>query len=114
MKKTAAVSGRVIFTSDYGIAPWLTAVVLGLGKDASNDAVFSTWTAEFDGQGFEVKAPRYATLFLIFDGNKPTLKAGDYLSVVGAAGVAEQDNRIVLGTEKPNCWTIKVEQVEQR
>jgi hypothetical protein len=114
VKKSAAVSGRVIFTSDYGIAPWMTVVVLGLGKDASNDAAFSTWTAEFDGQGFEVKAPRYATLFLIFDGNKPTLKAGDYLSVVGAAGVAEQDNRIVLGTEKPNCWTIKVEKMEQR
>ena len=114
VKKSAAVSGRVIFTSDYGIAPWLTAVVLGLGKDASNDAVFSTWTAEFEGRGFEVKAPRYATLFLIFDGNKPILKAGDYLSVVGTAGVAEQDSSIVLGTDNANCWTIKVEQIQQR
>ena len=114
VKMSAAVSGRVISTTDYPIAPWLTAVVLGLGKDASNDAVFSTWTAEFDSQGFEVKAPRYATLFLIFDGNKPTLKAGDYLSVVGTAGVAEQDNHIVLGTDNANCWTIKVEQIQQR
>ena len=114
VKKSAAVSGRVILTTDYAIAPWLTAVVLGLGKDASNDAVFSTWTAEFDGHGFEVKAPRYATLFLIFDGNKPPLKAGDYVSVVGTAGVAEQDNHIVVGTDNANCWTIKVQQIEQR
>ena len=114
VKKSAAVSGRVILTTDYAIAPWLTSVVLGLGKDATNDAVFSTWTAEFEGQGFEVKAPRYATLFLIFDGNKPTLKAGDYLSVVGTAGVAEQDSHIVVGTDRTNCWTIKVEQIQQR
>ena len=114
VKKSAAVSGRVIFTSDYAAAPWLTVVVLGLGKEASDDATFSKWTAEYDGEGFTVNASRFTTLFLMFDSNKPTLKAGNYLSVVGSAGVAEQDSRIVLGTEKANCWTIKVEQMEQR
>ena len=114
VKKSAAVSGRVIFTSDYAAAPWLTVVVLGLGKEASDDATFSKWTAEYDGEGFTVNASRFTILFLMFDSNKPTLKAGNYLSVVGSAGVAEQDSRIVLGTEKANCWTIKVEQMEQR
>lgn len=114
VKKSAAVSGRVIFTSDYAAAPWLTVVVLGLGKEASDDATFSKWTAEYDGEGFTVNASRFTTLFLMFDSNKPTLKAGNYLSVVGSAGVAEQDSKIVLGTDNANCWTIKVEQMEQR
>lgn len=114
VKKTAAVSGRVISVSDYGVAPWLQAVVVGLGSSASDDAAFGTWSAEFDGEGMKVNAPKYATLFLIHDGAKPTLKAGDYLSVVGKAGVAEQDHMIVKGTDNPNCWTIKVEQIATR
>ena len=113
VKKTASVSGRVIAVTDYAVAPWLQAVVVGLGSSASDDAVFSTWSAEFDGEGMAVKAPKYATLFLISD-NKPTLKPGDYLSVVGKAGVAEQDHMIVKGTDNANCWTIKVEQIETR
>jgi hypothetical protein len=114
IKKTASVSGRVISVSDYGVAPWLQAVVIGLGSSASDDAVFSTWTAEFDGDGMVVKAPKYATLFLIHQDTKPTLKPGDYLSVLGKAGVPEQDNIIVKGTDNPHCWTIKVEQIETR
>lgn len=113
VKRTAAVSGRVISATDYAIAPWMTAVVIGLGSSASDDAVFGTWTAEYDGDGMKVNAPKYATLFLITD-TKPTLKPGDYLSVVGKAGVAEQDHMIVRGTDNPNCWTIKVEQIETR
>ncbi len=113
VKKTASVSGRVIAVTDYAVAPWLQAVVVGLGSSASNDAAFSTWSAEFDGDGMVVKAPKYATLFLIND-TKATLKPGDYLSVLGKAGVAEQDNMIVKGTDNPNCWTIKVEQIETR
>jgi len=113
VKKTASVSGRVIAVTDYAIAPWLQAVVVALGSSASDDAAFSTWSAEFDGDGMVVKAPKYATLFLIND-SKATLKPGDYLSVLGKAGVAEQDNMIVKGTDNPNCWTIKVEQIETR
>lgn len=114
IKKTASVSGRVIAVTDYAVAPWLQAVVVGLGSSASDDAVFSTWTAEFDGDGMVVKAPRYATLFLIHDGPKATLKPGDYLSVLGKAGVPEQDHMIVRGTDNPHCWTIKVEQIQTR
>lgn len=113
VKKTASVSGRVIAVTDYAVAPWLQAVVVALGSSASDDAVFSTWSAEFDGDGMVVKAPKYATLFLIND-NKATLKPGDYLSVLGKAGVAEQDHMIVKGTDGPNCWTIKVEQIQTR
>ncbi len=114
VKKTAAVSGRVITTADYAVAPWLTAVVLALGSQANDDAAFSTWSAEFDGDGYVVKAPRYATLFLFSSDSKVVVKAGDYLSVVGKAGVAEQDHTIVKGTELANCWTIKVEQIETK
>jgi ribosomal protein L40E len=114
IKRTASVSGRIITTIPYPNAPWLTAVVLGLGSGATDDATFSSWSAEFDGTGYNVKAPRYATLFLIFDGNKPTLKAGDYLSVLGKAGVPEQDHTIVKGTDNPNCFTIKVETFDAR
>lgn len=114
VKQTASVSGRVIATTDYAVAPWLHVVVIGLGSSASDDATFSTWTAEFDGDGMAVKAPKYATLFLIHEGAKPALKPGDYVSVLGKAGVPEQDHRIVKGTEKANCWTIKVEKIETR
>lgn len=114
IKRTASVSGRIITTVPYPNAPWLTAVVLGLGSGATDDATFATWTAEFDGNGYNVKAPKYATLFLIFDGTKPTLKAGDYLSVLGKAGVPEQDHTIVKGTDNPNCYTIKVEDFATR
>lgn len=114
VKKTASVSGRVISVTDYAVAPWLQAVVVGLGNSARDDAVFSTWTSEFDGDGMVVKAPRYATLFLIHDGPKANLKPGDYLSVVGKAGVPEQDHMIVRGTDNPNCWTIRVEQIETK
>lgn len=114
IKKDVAVSGRVIATNDYAVAPWLQAVVVGLGSSASDDAVFSTWTAEYDGEGYSVKAPKYATLFLIHSGNKPTLKPGDYISVVGKGGVPEQDNAIVKGTDNANCWTIKVTDIQTR
>lgn len=114
IKKTASVSGRVITTTDYAVAPWLQAVVVGLGSSASDDAVFSTWSAEFDGDGMAVKAPKYATLFLIHAGTKPTLKPGDYISVLGKAGVPEQDHIIVKGTDNPHCWTIKVEELQTR
>jgi hypothetical protein len=114
VKKTAAVSGRVILVSDYPMAPWLTAVVLGLGKGASDDATFGGWSAELNENGYSVKAQRHATLFLVFDGDKPALKAGDYLSVVGQAGIAEQDATIVKGTNERDCWTIKVQQHDVR
>ena len=114
VKKTASVSGRVIATSDYAVAPWMQAVVIGLGSSASDDATFSTWTAEFDGDGYVVKAPKYATLFLIHEGTKPALKPGDYISVQGKAGVPEQDHIIVKGTDNANCWAIKVEKIETR
>ena len=80
----------------------------------TEQSIDRTTTQTSDGEVFAVKAPRYTTLFLMFEDNKPKLKAGDYFSVVGSAGVAEQDSRIVLGTENANCWTIKVEQMEQR
>ena len=114
IKKSVSVSGRVIATSDYAIAPWMQAVVIGLGSSASDDAKFKTWTAEFDGDGYAVKAPKYATLFLIHEGTKPALKPGDYVSVLGKAGVAEQDHIIVKGTDNANCWAIKVEKIETR
>ncbi|HEX3135527.1 MAG TPA: zinc finger Ran-binding domain-containing protein [Planctomycetota bacterium] len=113
IKRTAAVSGRIITTTEYPAAPWLIAVVLGLGSSAKDDATFSNWSAEFDGSGYSVKAPQYATLFLLFDSNKPKLKAGDYISVVGKAGVPEQDHTIVKGTDNPNCFSIKVEQFDK-
>lgn len=115
VKKTAAVSGRVIIATDYAIAPWMQAVVIGLGSSASDDATFGTWTAEFDGDGYSVKAPKYATLFLIHENTKPAaLKPGDYISVLGQAGVAEQDHMIVKGTDNANCWVIKVKEIETR
>jgi hypothetical protein len=114
VKRTAAVSGRVITATDYLVAPWLTAVVVGLGSKATDDAEFSTWSAEFDGEGYAVKAPRHATLFLYFSDGKPAIKAGDYISVVGKAGVAAQDSTIVKGSDGPDCWAIKVEQFESR
>jgi hypothetical protein len=112
IKKTAAVSGRVIAVSDYAVAPWLQAVVVGLGSSASDDAAFGTWTAQFDGDTITVNAARYATLFLIHNGSKPALKPGSYISLLGKSGVPEQDNTIVKGTDNPNCWTIKVERIE--
>jgi hypothetical protein len=114
VKKTASVSGRVIHANEYPVAPWLHAVVLGLGSSATDDAAFGSWTAEFDGEGYKVNAPKYAVVFLIFGADKPKLKAGDYLSVVGEAGVPEQDHMIVRGTDNANCWAIKVANFETR
>jgi hypothetical protein len=60
--------------------------------------------------GIDIDADKSTVLYLLFDGEKPSLKPGDYLSVVGKAGVPEQDALIVRGTDEPNSYTIKVEQ----
>lgn len=113
-KKSISVSGRIIHTQVQPTGTWLTVVVLGLGAKISDDSAFEVTKAEWNSSTWTVSgAPRQVTLFCIFD-SKPAFKRGDYLSLTGAAGVAEQDATIVLGTAADNCYTVKVSEYETR
>jgi hypothetical protein len=112
-KKAIAVSGRVIQAAEQPTGTWLTAVVLGLGGTISDDAVFEGAKAEFKDTWVVSGAPRYVTLFCLFE-SKPGLKRGDYLSLSGIAGVAEQDAIIVPGTVGSDCYTVKVTEFDKR
>jgi hypothetical protein len=113
-KKSISVSGRIIHTQEHPTGTWLTVVVLGLGGKISDDGVFEATKAEWKDNTWSVSgAPRYVTLFCIFD-SKPAIKRGDYLSLTGAAGVAEQDATIVIGTASDNCYTVKVSEYDPR
>ena len=113
-KKSISVSGRIIHTQEQPTGTWLTVVVLGLGAKISDDGVFEATKTEWNSSSWTVSgAPKQITLFCIFD-TKPALKRGDYLSLTGSTGVAEQDATIVLGTAAVNCYTVKVEEYQTR
>lgn len=113
-KKAISVSGRVIHTQEHPTATWLTVVVLGLGGRISEDGVFEPTKAQWNSEAWQVSgAPKHVTLFCVFDG-KPPLKRGDYLSLTGLSGVAEQDATIVVGTVGDNCYTVKVGEYQTR
>ena len=115
VRKEVSVSGRVIMATQYPAAPWLMVVGLGLGPKASDDDTFGQWSAEVSEEGVAVSgAPRSAVVFLLFSDDKPKLKAGDYLSVKGKAGVPEQDGLVIRGTNVNNAYTIKVDKFNTR
>ena len=115
VRKEVSVSGRVIMATQYPMAPWLMVVALGLGPKASDDEAFGQWSAEVSDEGVTVSgAPRSAVVFLVFSDDKPKLKAGDYLSVKGKAGVPEQDGLVIRGTNVNNAYTIKVDKFNTR
>jgi hypothetical protein len=109
-----SVSGRVIMAKSYPMAPWMLAVALGLGPNANDDDAFSKWSAEISDTGVTVNAPRSTVVFLIFKEGEPKLKAGDYLSVKGKAGVPEQDAQVVRGTNVGDVHTILVDNFNAR
>ena len=112
-KKSISVSGRIIHAQEQPTGTWLTVVVLGLGGRVQ-DGAFDEAKAEWKDNAWSVSGvPKHVTLFCIFD-SKPALKRGDYLSLTGTAGIAEQDATIVLGTVGENCYTVKVGEYETR
>jgi hypothetical protein len=114
VRKTATVSGRVIMAGQYPMAPWITAVALALGDKAKDDETFNTWSASFSDKGMDVNAPKSVVLYLIFQGSAEAIKAGDYISVSGKAGVPEQDATIVRGTDEKGVFAMKVEQIQKQ
>jgi hypothetical protein len=114
VRKTASVSGRVIMVGQYPMAPWMTAVALALGDKAKDDETFGKWSASFSDMGMDINAPKSTALYLIFSGQPEEIKAGDYISVRGKAGIPEQDAIIVRGTDDRNALVIKVEQFQKR
>jgi hypothetical protein len=115
VRKEVSVSGRIIMATQYPMAPWLTAVALALGPKASDDDAFGRCSAEVSDEGVTVSgAQSSAVVFLLFQDDKPKLKAGDYLSVKGKAGVPEQDGLVIRGTNVSNVYTIKVDKFTTR
>ncbi|MBA3936710.1 MAG: hypothetical protein H0X38_04555 [Planctomycetes bacterium] len=104
-----AVSGRVVMCQSHAPAPWLTAVVLALGKEAISDESMNTMSADWGSSDYQVQGlVPTVTLYFINDGRKYEYPKNTYLSIVGDTGDLEEGGKIVEGTRASGAHVVRV------
>jgi hypothetical protein len=110
-----SVSGRILAAQPHHTVNWISTVVVAMTRQVCDDAIFNTWTTEIKDDAVTVSgSPKYVVLQLIFAGDqKPELKRGDYLSVLGEVGSAQEDATL-KGNEYAGAYVVKVGQFRKK